>query len=124
MKSSDIHIQVQTRYLPAQSSADESQFAFAYTITIRNLGDQAAKLLSRHWIIKDDNGKVEEVQGPGVVGLQPLIEPGQEFVYSSGAVIATEFGTMQGSYEMQLSDGSRIETPIPAFLLSQPNSVH
>jgi len=124
MKSSDIHIQVQTRYLPEQSSTEDSQFAFAYTITIRNLGDQAAKLLSRHWIIKDDNGKVEEVQGSGVVGLQPLIEPGQEFVYSSGAVIATKFGTMQGSYEMQLPDGSRMETPIPAFLLSQPNSVH
>ena len=124
MKNTDIHIHVQTRYLPEQSNPDDSQFAFSYTITIRNHGDQAAKLLSRHWIIKDDNDKVEEVQGPGVVGLQPLIEPGQEFVYSSGAVIATKFGTMQGSYEMQLPDGSRMETPIPAFLLSQPNSVH
>lgn len=124
MSSNDIHIQVQTAYLPEQSNPGDSQFAFAYTITIRNLGEQPVKLLSRHWIIKDDNGKVDEVQGPGVVGLQPMIEPGQEFVYSSGAVIPTEFGTMQGSYEMQLTDGSRMQTPIPAFLLSQPNSVH
>lgn len=124
MNSNDIHIQVRTRYLSEQSNPSESQYAFAYTITIRNLGDQAVKLLSRHWIIKDDNDKVEEVQGPGVVGLQPTIEPGQEFVYSSGAVIPTEFGTMQGSYEMQLTDGTRMQTPIPAFLLSQPHSVH
>lgn len=124
MNSNDIHIKVQTRYLPDQSHPDDSQYAFAYTITIRNLGEQPAKLLSRHWIIKDDDGKVEEVQGPGVVGLQPTIEPGQEFVYTSGAVLATKFGTMQGSYEMQLPDGSLMEAPIPAFLLSQPNSVH
>ena len=124
MNSNDIHIQVRTRYLSEQSNPGESQYAFAYTITIRNLGDQAVKLLSRHWIIKDDNDKVEEVQGPGVVGLQPTIEPGQEFVYSSGAVIPTEFGTMQGSYEMQLTDGTRMQTPIPAFLLSHPHSVH
>lgn len=124
MNSNDIHIQVQTRYLPEQSQDTDGQYAFAYTITIRNLGEQPVKLLSRHWIIKDDNGKVEEVQGPGVVGLQPTIEPGQEFVYSSGAVIPTKFGTMQGSYEMQLPNGSLMKTPIPAFLLSQPNSVH
>ena len=119
-----IEIFVQTRYLPEQSDPANKRFAFAYTIGIENQSDQAVKLLSRHWIITNDHNDVEEVRGPGVVGLQPLIQPGQKFVYTSGAVLSTEFGTMQGSYEMLLPDGSRFQAPIPAFLLFRPNTVH
>lgn len=121
---SDIEISVQTHYLPEQSDVLKNRYAFSYTIAIQNHSEEAVQLLSRHWIITDDNSQLEEIKGPGVVGLQPLIQPGQQFVYSSGAVLATEFGTMQGSYEMLRSDGSCFDAPIPAFLLSLPLSVH
>lgn len=122
--ASTIDISVQTQYLQEQSDPSKNRYAFSYTIGIENLGSEPVKLLSRHWIITDDNNQVEEIKGPGVVGLQPLIHPGQKFVYSSGAVLATQFGTMQGSYEMLKPDGSRFDAPIPAFLLSRPHSVH
>lgn len=122
--ASTIDISVQTQYLQEQSDPAKNRYAFSYTIGIENLGDEPVKLLSRHWIITDDNNQVEEVKGPGVVGLQPLIQPGQKFVYSSGAVLTTQFGTMQGSYEMLKPDGSRFDALIPAFLLSRPHSVH
>ena len=91
---------------------------------IENKREQAVKLLSRHWIITDDNNKVEEVRGSGVLGQQPMIAPGQVFHYTSGAVLTTGFGTMQGSYEMLSADGETFAAPIPAFLLSRPLSVH
>ncbi|MDP2379774.1 MAG: Co2+/Mg2+ efflux protein ApaG [Pseudohongiella sp.] len=119
-----IEISVQTQYLQDQSDPANHRYAFSYTIAIENLGKESVKLLSRHWLITDDNNKIEEVRGPGVVGLQPMIHPGQKFVYSSGAVLTTQFGTMQGSYEMLKPDGSRFDVPIPAFLLSRPHSVH
>ncbi|MDT8429385.1 MAG: Co2+/Mg2+ efflux protein ApaG [Pseudomonadales bacterium] len=119
-----IDISVQTQYLQEQSDPDNSRYAFAYTIGIENRSDQPVKLLSRHWIITDDNNKVEEVKGTGVVGLQPLIEPGQKFVYTSGAILSTQFGTMQGSYEMVDTDGEKFAAPVPAFLLSRPHTVH
>jgi ApaG protein len=122
--ASNIDISVQTQYLQEQSDPAKNRYAFSYTIGIQNLGDEPVKLLSRHWIITDENNQVEEVKGPGVVGLQPLIQPGQKFVYTSGAVLTTQFGTMQGSYEMLKPDGSRFDAPIPAFLLSRPHSVH
>lgn len=122
--ASTIDISVQTQYLQDQSDPAKNRYAFSYTIGIQNLGNEPVKLLSRHWIITDDNNQVEEVRGPGVVGLQPMIHPGQKFVYSSGAVLTTQFGTMQGSYEMLKPDGSRFDAPIPAFLLSRPHSVH
>ncbi len=122
--ASAIEISVQTQYLQDQSDPANHRYAFSYTIAIENLGKESVKLLSRHWLITDDNNKVEEVRGPGVVGLQPMIHPGQKFVYSSGAVLTTQFGTMQGSYEMLKPDGSRFDVPIPAFLLSRPHSVH
>jgi len=121
---SPIDISVTTQYLHEQSDPKEGKYAFSYTIGIENRGEQPLKLLSRHWIITDDNNQVEEVRGPGVVGLQPLIQPGQKFVYTSGAVLTTQFGTMQGSYEILKPDGSKFEAPIPAFLLSRPHSVH
>lgn len=120
----DVNISVQTKYLSEQSDPENGRYAFAYTIGIENRGTDAVKLLSRHWLITDDNNQVEEVRGEGVVGLQPLIQPGQKFVYTSGAVLTTEFGTMQGSYTMAKPDGSRFEADIPAFLLSRPHSVH
>lgn len=120
----NINISVQTKYLSEQSDPENGRYAFAYTIGIENRGADAVKLLSRHWLITDDNNQVEEVRGEGVVGLQPLIQPGQKFVYTSGAVLTTQFGTMQGSYRMAKSDGSRFDAEIPAFLLSRPHSVH
>lgn len=124
MAAHDIDISVQTQYLTEQSDPDNDRYAFAYTIGIENHSTEAVKLLSRHWIITDDNNQVEEVRGEGVVGLQPLIQPGQKFVYTSGAVLTTQFGTMQGSYTMARTDGSRFDADIPAFLLSKPHSVH
>ncbi|HDZ10012.1 Co2+/Mg2+ efflux protein ApaG [Pseudohongiella sp.] len=120
----DIDISVQTQYLSEQSDPENDRYAFAYTIGIENRGPEAVKLLSRHWVITDDNNQVEDVRGEGVVGLQPLIQPGQKFVYTSGAVLTTEFGTMQGSYKMAKPDGSQFDADIPAFLLSRPHSVH
>lgn len=121
---SSIDISVQTKYLQEQSDPANNRYAFSYTIGIQNLGEEPVQLVARHWIITDDNNQVEEVRGPGVVGLQPTIQPGQKFVYTSGAVLTTEFGTMQGSYEMVRPDGSRFDAPIPAFLLARPHSVH
>jgi ApaG protein len=120
----EIEVSVNAQYLDEQSDPDKGLYAFAYTIGISNRGDQPVKLVSRHWIITDDNNRVEEVKGAGVIGVQPTIEPGQKFVYTSGAILPTQFGTMQGSYEMVNSDGEHFETPIPAFLLSRPLSVH
>lgn len=120
----DIDISVQTQYLQDQSDPDNDRYAFAYTVGIENRTDEPIKLVSRHWIITDDNDQIEEVRGPGVVGLQPMIEPGQKFVYTSGAILTTQFGTMQGTYEMLKPDGSRFDAEIPPFLLSRPHSVH
>jgi len=124
IKIQEIEVSVATQYLQEQSDPDKGLFAFSYTIGISNHSDQPVKLLSRHWIITDDNNRTEEVKGPGVVGLQPIIQPGQKFVYTSGAILPTQFGTMQGSYEMVSSDGENFATHIPAFLLSRPMSVH
>ncbi len=120
----DIDISVKTQYLQEQSDPENNRYVFAYTIDIENKGEKPVKLLSRHWIITDDNDKVEEVRGTGVVGQQPLIEPGKVFHYTSGAVLTTGFGTMQGSYEMVGADGEKFDATIPAFLLSRPLSVH
>lgn len=119
-----IQIEVHTHYLEEQSDPVRGRYAFAYTIGITNRGDEAVKLLNRHWRITDDNNRVEEVMGEGVIGQQPEILPGQSFRYTSGAVIGTETGTMQGSYEMLAANGSKFKTPIPAFLLAPPRLVH
>lgn len=119
-----IDISVKTQYLQEQSDPENNRFVFAYTIGIQNKGKSPVQLLSRHWIITDDNDNVEEVRGSGVVGQQPLIAPGQVFNYTSGAVLSTGFGTMQGSYEMVGEDGEKFAAQVPAFLLSRPLSVH
>jgi len=120
----DIDISVNTQYLQDQSDPENNRYVFAYTIGIENKGQKPVQLLSRHWIITDDNERVEEVRGTGVVGQQPLIAPGQIFHYTSGAILTTGFGTMQGSYEMVSEDGEKFAAEIPAFLLSRPLTVH
>lgn len=119
-----LEIQIATRFLDDESAPDEDRYVFAYTIRIRNLGTLPAQLLSRHWVITDANGKTEEVRGEGVVGEQPRIEPGEQFTYTSGAVLETAVGTMRGSYDMVGDDGTRFDAPIPAFTLSMPRTLH
>jgi ApaG protein len=119
-----ISVDVDTRYLEDQSDPDEGRFVFAYTITIRNRGEVPARLLTRHWVITDANGKVQEVRGEGVVGEQPHLKPGQGFRYTSGAVLETPVGAMQGSYQMLTDDGVRFDAPIPPFTLAMPGTIH
>ena len=115
-----IQIEVETAYLDEQSDPRERRYVFSYTITIRNEGTVPARLLTRHWVITDANGKVQEVRGDGVVGEQPHLKPGQGFRYSSGAVLETPVGAMQGSYQMVTDDGLQFDAPIAAFRLAMP----
>jgi|SRR5690625_4699620 len=117
-------IAVQTRFVPQQSRPDEQRFVFAYTITLRNTGEMPAQLLSRHWVISDANGKVEEVRGDGVIGEQPWMRPGDDYEYTSGAVLETPVGTMHGSYQMLADDGTRFDAPIAPFTLAIPRTLH
>jgi ApaG protein len=117
-------IAVDTCFLDDQSAREEGRFVFAYTIHIRNDGKVPARLLGRHWLITDGNGKVKEVVGEGVVGEQPWLRPGEGFEYTSGAVLETDIGTMRGSYDMLADDGTRFAAPIPAFTLSVPRTLH
>ncbi len=123
-KPYDITISVDTRFLDNQSEPSDNRYAFAYTITIANRGTVGARLLSRHWVITDGNGKVSEVRGDGVVGEQPWMRPGDDYEYTSGAVLETALGTMHGSYQMIADDGTQFDAQIPAFLLSVPRTVH
>jgi len=120
----EISVTAQMQYLPEQSDEPGGRYVFAYTITIRNACSLAAQLISRHWIITDAQGLVQEVRGLGVVGAQPLLQPGESFEYTSGTSIATPVGTMRGSYQMLAEDGSRFEAPIPEFTLSVPRVLH
>ena len=115
-----IRIEVETAYLDEQSDPRERRYVFSYTITIRNEGNVPARLLTRHWVITDANGKVQEVRGEGVVGEQPHLKPGQGFRYSSGAVLETPVGAMQGSYQMLADDGAHFDAPIAPFTLAMP----
>lgn len=119
-----IRVDVEPAYLAHESSPDERRYLFSYTVTIHNLGTQSARLLRRRWVIIDANGERREVHGDGVVGEQPLIEPGSHFRYTSGALINTPFGSMEGAYEMLGEDGSCFEAPIPAFTLAIPGTLH
>ena len=123
-KRYDIAVSAATRYLADQSDENAGRFVFAYTITIRNPGNVTAQLVSRHWIITDSQGLVQEVRGLGVVGAQPVLRPGEHHEYSSGTAIATPVGTMRGSYQMVAEDGTRFEAPIPEFTLSVPRVLH
>ena len=115
-----IRVDVESAFLDEQSEPQDNRYVFAYTITIRNEGRQSARLLTRHWIITDSNGKVQEARGDGVVGEQPHLKPGQGFRYSSGAVIETPVGAMQGSYQMLADDGAQFDAPISPFRLAMP----
>ncbi|HEX7339671.1 MAG TPA: Co2+/Mg2+ efflux protein ApaG [Rhodanobacteraceae bacterium] len=117
-------IAVETRFVPNQSRPEDNRFVFAYTITLRNTGDMPAQLVSRRWIITDANGKTEEVVGDGVVGEQPWMRPGDDFEYTSGAVLETPVGTMHGCYRMVADDGTHFDAPIPAFTLAIPRTLH
>jgi ApaG protein len=119
-----IRVEVETSYLPEQSEPSNSRFVFAYTITIHNEGSIPARLLQRHWLITDANGKLQEVRGDGVVGEQPHLQPGQGFRYSSGAILETPVGSMQGSYRMQTDDGLHFDAAIAPFRLAMPGILH
>ena len=115
-----IRVDVETSFLDDQSEPKDNRYVFSYTITIRNEGAVPAKLLSRRWLITDANGKVQEVRGDGVVGEQPHLQPGQGFRYSSGTVIETPVGAMEGTYFMVADDGQQFDAPIPVFRLAMP----
>lgn len=119
-----IFIQAQSFYVEAQSSPEEDRFVFAYTMTVRNLGREQVQLMGRYWLITNANGKQTEVQGEGVVGEQPLILPGSEYQYTSGAVLETPLGTMEGHYKMIDCDGQPFEIIIPVFRLAIPSLIH
>lgn len=122
--SQSITVDVDTLYIESESSPVNSQYVFAYTITITNDGTEAAKLLTRHWVITDANGHVEEVRGDGVVGEQPHLKPGEGFQYTSGAVLKTPVGTMSGSYQMVTDNGRNFDAVIPEFILTSPRTLH
>ncbi|HTL34496.1 MAG TPA: Co2+/Mg2+ efflux protein ApaG [Kofleriaceae bacterium] len=117
-----IHVRVQSHYLPEQSSPRDDRYVFAYTITIANESTYTAQLRTRHWIITNGRGEIEEVKGDGVVGEQPRLSPGQSFQYTSGCVLTTPIGTMQGSYRFWRDDGTYFDAQIAAFSLSLPIS--
>jgi len=125
-KDNKYRIKITTRvnYLAEQSDEADNRLVFAYTITITNEGDTTVKLISRHWIITDANQYVQEVRGQGVVGEQPVLQPNQSFEYTSGTVLATQVGTMSGSYQMVTEDGTKFDAPIPQFILSVPRVLH
>ena len=123
-KRCDIQIQVATSYVDHESEPDSDRYVFAYTITISNSGDTPAQLISRHWVITDANGKVQEVSGDGVVGEQPKLNPGEEFRYSSGAVLETPVGAMQGLYRMEADGGENFDALIAPFTLAVPGLLH
>jgi len=123
-RQNDIKVDVETRYIEEQSNPEQNYFVFAYTITIQNQGRQTAQLLTRHWVITDSNHKVQEVRGEGVVGEQPVLKPGEQFVYTSGTMLETPVGTMKGSYQMESDDGSKFDATIEEFVLSTPRILH
>jgi ApaG protein len=120
----NIQVSAQSFYIPSQSTPELNRYVFVYTITIQNQGSIPAKLLTRHWIITDSNGKVEEVRGEGVVGEQPYLRPGESFQYTSGAIIETPVGRMRGSYQMLADDGVNFAAEIPTFTLAIPRTLH
>jgi len=122
--AANIRVDVETTYIEEQSDPRDKRFVFSYTITIRNEGRVPARLMTRHWIITDANGNFRETRGDGVVGEQPYIRPGQGYRYSSGAVIETPVGTMQGSYQMLADDGQQFDAPIAPFRLAIPGVLH
>ena len=120
----NITVDVTSTHIKEQSDANAERYVFTYTVTIRNEGLMAAQLLSRHWIITNADGKTQEVRGDGVVGEQPILNPGDSFQYTSGTMLETPVGSMQGSYQMQADDGTTFDAEIKPFTLSVPNALH
>jgi ApaG protein len=124
MSQYEFSVSAQVQYLPEESDPERRQYAFAYTLTIRNTGQVPAQLIARHWVITDSDNTVQEVKGLGVVGHQPLLKPGEQFEYTSWAVIATPVGTMRGDYFCVAEDGERFDAPVPEFVLRMPRTLH
>lgn len=124
MHELDIQVRVNTRHLPEHLPSDSEQFAFAYHITIKNESNETVQLINRYWRITDANGKTSEVQGAGVVGKQPILKASESFEYTSGAVIDTPVGNMEGYYEMERANGERFKVPIDVFRLAVPHILH
>ena len=122
--TNDIKITIETNYIPEQSLPEQSRYVFAYTITIANIGTAPARLLRRHWIITDAINKVQEVHGDGVVGQQPHLLPGEIYQYTSGAILETPIGCMQGNYDMLADNGVEFAATIPLFSLTMPRALH
>lgn len=123
-KKYQIEVKIEVHYIPEQSAPELNRHTFAYTVVLRNTGNVAAQLISRHWIITDAEGQVQEVRGLGVVGHQPLLSPGESFEYTSGCQLAAAVGTMRGSYQMTAEDGVQFDSPIAEFVLSMPRVLH
>ena len=117
-------VKVESAYLPDQSSEEDNRYAFSYTVTITNTGSVAAQLISRHWVITDDDNKVNEVKGLGVIGAQPLLQPNEQFQYTSGTVLETSTGSMRGTYQVVAVDGTQFEAMIAPFTLAAPRVLH
>lgn len=124
MASYEFTVTVKTQYLPEQSDPEHGHFVFTYSIRIKNTGTVAAQLIARHWVITDANDHKDEVRGLGVVGHQPLLQPGEQFEYTSGTALATQQGSMLGEYFCVAEDGHRFEAEIPEFMLSLPRTLH
>jgi ApaG protein len=124
MSAYQFAVSVRTQYLPEQSDPDKTSFVFTYSVTIKNTGTVGAQLISRHWVITDANNRIQEVRGLGVVGHQPLLQPGEEFEYTSGTSLATQQGSMTGEYFCVAEDGHQFEVKIPEFVLSLPRTLH
>jgi ApaG protein len=123
-ETAGVRVQIRARYSPEHSNPSASRWFFLYTIRISNVGDTTVQLRNRHWTIVDGTGHTEEVHGPGVVGEQPILEPGQSFEYTSGCPLPTPFGSMAGTFDMQRVDGTRFEAEAALFQLIQPGSIH
>jgi ApaG protein len=119
-----IAVRVRSDYVPEQSQPNDQRYVFSYTVTIENSGQEPARLINRHWVIADSNGKVQEVRGEGVVGERPHLKPGESYRYTSGTILETPIGSMHGSYEMLADDGTRFDANIHPFSLATPTSLH